>query len=123
MGRISSSLNLAAFKNAVVIKHGKNKDVECLLIPLEQNHLSKTDKGAVYFETVGFPFENKSEKSKSTHIVKQSFSKETLEKFSEDEKKELPIFGNHVDWDARSGGSTHAEASAPSVDDIDDLPF
>lgn len=120
MGNITSTITLSAFKNAVVIKHGKNKDVECLLIPLDQNGLKNGEYG-VQFETVGFPFDNKG-KGKATHIIKQSFPKDVLDKMSEEEKKAMPIFGNHVDWDKASGSGQAAQAPAPSVDE-DSLPF
>lgn len=122
MGRISTRLTLSNLKNAVVIKHGKNKDVECLLIPIEQNKLYKNDKGVVSIDLIGFEFNNTKDNSKDTHLVKQSFSKEYLEKLTDDEKNALPILGNHVDWD-KSGGSQSNDQGAPMVDDESDLPF
>lgn len=119
-GNISSNLDLSKFKNAVVIKHGKNKDVECLLIPLAQNGLENGEYG-VRFETVGFSYDNKG-KGKSTHIIKQSFPKDVMEKMSEEEKKAMPIFGNHVNWDQVNGGGESNTAPAPQVDE-DSLPF
>lgn len=120
MGNISSSIDLAKFKNSVVIKHGKNKDVECLLIPLAQNGLKNGEYGVV-FETVGFSYDNKG-KGKSTHIIKQSFPKDVLDKMSDDEKKAMPIFGNHVNWDEASGVGNNS-APAQSVESDEDLPF
>lgn len=121
MSRISTKLNLAALKNAVIIKHGKNKDVDCVLIPIEQNKLFRSEKGAVYLDLIGFDFNNTKENSKDTHLVKQSFSKEYLDTLSEDEKKSLPILGNHIVWNGASSGS--GEAASPTVLSDDDLPF
>lgn len=122
MGNISSNINLSAFKDAVVIKHGKNKDIECLLIPLERNGLKNGQYG-VQFETVGFPLKAKKDNSKSTHIIKQSFSKEVTDKFTEEERMAQPIFGNHVNWDEHSGGGSVGSVAAPQIEEDDDLPF
>ena len=102
MGNISTKVNLGALKNAAIIMSGKNKDVECLLIPIAQNHLYKNDKGVVSLELIGFEIapEKRKPDSKDTHLVKQSLSKEILEKLSDEEKKAFPILGNHVNLGA-----------------------
>lgn len=121
MGNISSKINLAALKNAVIIKHGKNKDVDCLLIPIAQNHLYKSEKGAVYLDMQGFELKTKREGSKDTHMIVQSLPKEVRDKQTEEEKKQNPILGNHIVWDEVS--STPVEQVAPTVTEDDDLPF
>jgi hypothetical protein len=124
MGRISTKINLAALKNAAIITSGKNKDVDCILIPIEQNNLFRSEKGAVYLDLIGFETPADKRKGKDTHLVKQSFSKDVLLAMPEEEQKALPILGNHIDWD-QSGESTgeRVEASAAIVADVDDLPF
>lgn len=122
MGRISTRINLANFKNAVIVKMGKNQDVDCICIPIAQNNLFKSEKGAVYADFIGFPSQGR-EGSKDTHLVKQSFSKDVQEKMTEEEKKAQPIFGNHIDWDASSGSSAQAEQGAKTVASSEDLPF
>jgi len=124
MGRISTKINLAALKNAAIITSGKNKDVDCILIPIEQNNLYRSEKGAVYLDLVGFETPVDKRKGKDTHLVKQSFSKEVLAAMPEDEQKALPILGNHIDWD-QSGVSSgeRVELGATIVADVDDLPF
>lgn len=122
MGRISTKINLAGFKNASILKMGKNKDVDCIIIPIAQNNFFKSDKGAVYVDLIGFDIANQKEGSKDTHIIKQSLSKDLQEKMSEEEKKAMPILGNHIDWDKSGGGST-AETTAKTVATEDDLPF
>jgi len=121
MGRISTKINLAAFKNATILKMGKNKDVDCIVIPIAQNNFFKSEKGAVYADFIGFDIANPKENSKDTHIVKQSFSKEIQEKMTDDEKKSEPIFGNHIVWDQSSSGAS--ESTAKVVATEDDLPF
>lgn len=112
---------MAALKNAAIIKSGKNKDVDCILIPIEQNHLFKSEKGAVYLDLQGFELKNPKENQKDTHLVKQSLPKEVFEKMSDDDKKNMPILGNHIVWGGSQSNTT--EASAPSVASEDDLPF
>ena len=124
MGRISTKINLTAFKNAAVIKSGKNGDVDCILIPIEQNHFFKSEKGAIYLDLVGFETPKEKRKGKDTHLVKQSFSKEVRDAMSEEEEKALPILGNHIDWDqSGEGGGERAEAVPTVATKPDDLPF
>jgi len=120
MGNISTKLNLAGLKNAAIIKSGKNKDVDCILIPIEQNHLFKSEKGAVYLDLQGFEYKNPKEGSKDTHLVKQSLPKEVFTKMTDEEKSAMPILGNHIVW---GGSSERTEAVATSAASEDDLPF
>lgn len=124
MGNISTKVNLGALKNAAIIMSGKNKDVECLLIPIAQNHLYKNDKGVVSLELIGFEIapEKRKADSKDTHLVKQSLSKEILEKLSDEEKKAFPILGNHVNWDESGSGGNNTSATVVAASE-DDLPF
>lgn len=121
MGNISSKINLAALKNATILKMGKNKDVECLVIPIEQNHLFKSERGAVYLDMQGFELKSKREGSKDTHMIVQSLPKDVRDKQTEAEKKENPILGNHIVWDSIQ--STNIEQGAATVATEDDLPF
>lgn len=121
MGRISTKLNLAAFAGAAIIKSGKNKDVDCIIIPIEMNGFFKSEKGAVYADLIGFDVTNPKEGQKDTHLVKQSFPKDKLDKMTDEQKKAMPILGNHIVWDQTSGHA--AETGAKSVASEDDLPF
>lgn len=124
MGRISGKINLSALKNAAIITSGKNKDVDCILIPIAQNHLFRSEKGAVYLDLIGFETPVDKRKGKDTHLVKQSLSKDIQDKMTEEEKKAMPILGNFIDWD-QSGESHNAptESGAVVADGLDDLPF
>ena len=124
MGRISVKLNLAALKNAAIITSGKNKDVDCILIPIEQNHLFRSEKGAVYLDVIGFETAPEKRKGKDTHMAKQSLDKKVLDAMTEDEKKAMPILGNFIDWD-QSGESqgSQTEQGAKVVDTFEDLGF
>jgi len=121
MGNISSKINLAALKNASILKMGKNKDVDCIIIPIVQNHLFKSEKGAVYLDLQGFELKTKRENSKDTHMIVQSLPKEVREKQTEEEKKQNPIIGNHIVWD--EANNTQTEQSAITAATEDDLPF
>lgn len=124
MGRISTKINLAALKNAAIITSGKNKDVDCILIPIEQNNLYRSDKGAVYLDLIGFETPVNKRKGKDTHLVKQSLSKDIQDKMTEEEKKAMPILGNHIDWEqSGESQSVATEQGVKSVDDLSDLPF
>lgn len=122
MGRISTKINLASFKNAVIVKMGNNNDVDCICIPIAQNNLFRSEKGAVYADFIGFPSQGR-EGSKDTHLIKQSFPKDVQEKMTEEEKKAQPIFGNHIDWDASSSSNAQVEQGAKVVSGGDGLPF
>lgn len=122
MGNITTKLNLAGFKNAAITMSGKEGNVKCLLIPIEQNKFFVSEKGAVYVDLVGFESNGKVEGSRDTHLVKQSFTKEYLATLTEDEKKSLPILGNHVDWD-KAEPTQHKEKGAVTASKADDLPF
>lgn len=123
MGRISVKINLAALKNAAIITSGKNKDVDCILIPIEQNHLFRGKENAVYLDVIGFETAPEKRKGKDTHMAKQSLDKKVLDAMSEDEKKALPILGNFIDWDQSGEGGERVEIGAKPVEDLSDLPF
>jgi len=123
MGRISVKINLAALKNAAIITSGKNKDVDCILIPIEQNHLFRGKENAVYLDVIGFETAPEKRKGKDTHMAKQSLDKKILDAMSEDEKKAMPILGNFIDWDQAGEGGERIEIGAKPVDDLSDLPF
>lgn len=122
MGRISVKINLAALKNAAIITSGKNKDVDCILIPIEQNHLFRGKENAVYLDVIGFETAPEKRKGKDTHMAKQSLDKKVLDAMTDEEKNALPILGNFIDWD-QSGGGERVEAGAKVAADLDDLPF
>lgn len=120
MGNISTKINLGALKNATILKMGKTQ-LDCIVIPIDQNHLYKTDKGAVYLDLVGFEINNPKPDQKDTHLVKQSFSKDILAKMTDEEKKSYPILGNHINWDSSNNSSVEVSASIAATED--DLPF
>jgi len=92
MAIITGSINMAGLKHVKMTAKGKSGEVKGMFIPFNANHIKATDKGGVYLNLVAF--ELKEKKEYGTHIIKQSFNKETREKLGEDALKELPILGN-----------------------------
>lgn len=88
MSTIRMKMNLSALKSKVVNMKTSEGEKEFLCIPIEKNDLYKGQKG-VYLNLVAFQASGKD----FTHIIKQSFDKSKIDKMSEAEKKELPIFG------------------------------
>jgi hypothetical protein len=122
---ITLKLNLTALKHGLV--KGKTEGEEILCIPIKLNQLYKSEKGNVYFDIVGFEFEDKSDKQyKDTHLLKQSFSKEALAAMTDEQKKAMPIIGNAR---VNSGQAQHVESAPNSVtggavaNGVNDLPF
>lgn len=116
---ISSRINLAALKHTFTKrKLQSGEEVECLVIPIDLNHLFKSEKGNVYLNTIGFDV--KTPTDHSTHIIKQSFKKEFLDSLTEDQKNAFPILGNHLAY-----GSVPNEnrVEMEAVEQDDDLPF
>ena len=117
---ITLSINLRQLEHALM---ETKKGTKGIFIPIEKNNLFEGKKG-IYLKIAGFEFKDKSDKQyKDTHLLKQSFSKEELEKMSDDEKKALPILGN-----ARVSGSGSRSEAPPKgsnevVTEPDDLPF
>lgn len=103
--KISVKLNLAAFKHTVQMMKGANgADIEVLVIPVNANHLFKGTKG-MYADLSGFPL--KEPKDNNTHLLKQSLPKEVYSKQTDEEKSNMPIFGNVQSW-GEGGGSNEA---------------
>ena len=121
--------NLLKFKNACVISvKGKTETKKGVFIPIEDNHLfvsvdTDTNKAkGVYIDF--FAWANKEPgKFGDTHMFVQSLPKDVREKMSEQELKQLPIFGNMKPFE-QSNAASSVDAAAPSlVEDDMDLPF
>jgi len=124
MSNISIKLNLAQLKHAERDIKGKSGNkVKCLVIPILENKLFQGEKG-VYLDLIGFEIKNKSNDSKDTHLVKQSFQKEVYEVMSEDQKRAMPVIGNLIVWERQEPDSQLSnEISDLDNDEVDDLPF
>jgi len=101
-----------------VVRKMKNKAgemVECLILPIEANHLFKGDKG-LYCDITAIAVNNP--KFDDTHILKQGLPKEVYDALTEDQKKSTPIFGNMGPWK-----KTEASMVTDEGDEDSDLPF
>jgi len=118
MSGITGKLNLTALVSVVTSRKGKDGNmVEGVFIPIDKNHLFKSDKGNVYMDITAF--EIKEKKYDDTHLVKLSIPKKIYDAMSDEEKKSQPILGNLKVWDGAGGQETEVEHLGPD----DDLPF
>lgn len=91
MNRLNIKLNLSNLIGVVRFEQGATGPVECLIIPIEANHLFK-GKSGIYLDMAAF--ELKERKDDQTHLIKQSFPKEVYQAMTEEQKKGTPILGN-----------------------------
>ena len=124
MSNININLNLSAFLCGIKEITGKSGIAKkCLIIPIEDNYLI-SGKNGVYANLIAFELKERKADSKDTHLIKQSFSQEQMAKFSDEEKKIMPIFGNLTDW-----SKVQKINKAEDLPDViktsegDDLPF
>ena len=129
MGNINSKINLAGLIHQVKNVEGKGgKQVRCIIIPVEANHLYEGEKG-IYLDTIGFEVDESKRKGKDTHLIKQSLPQKIREAMSKEEQNAMPILGNHIDWDKSEGSSSSSTSSASkskakaSKADDDEPPF
>jgi hypothetical protein len=120
-------IDLTAFAGAGKItltgKDGKQK--KCLVIPIEENHLYEGEKG-IYADFIAWEMRERKENG-TTHLLKQSLSKEVRSAMTDEQKKSLPIFGDMKD--AQTDTRELETYSVPNQNDyatsapVDDLPF
>lgn len=126
-------INLAALPSHRIAKFPQKNSkemIECIVIPIEKNHLYKSDKGNVYLDIVAFklkePLLDEDGAVQQTHLVKQSLPKEVRANQTEQEKRDQPIIGN---LNIFQGNSGYQEKQAVQDDTFaepdsgDDLPF
>lgn len=123
MSNISVKLNLRQLKSTVRTMKGASGEIECVIIPIDANHLVRGEKG-IYLDLMGFELKEKKDDSKQTHIVKQSLPKEVYEVMTDEQKRELPIVGNMIYWGHREPAPQEfAVADSQFKPEEDDLPF
>ena len=94
MSNQAINLKLTALKSAgkARLTNPKGEAVDCLIIPIKDNHLYESERGDIYLTLTAW--ENERLKDGKTHLIKQSFNKEARERMSEEEKKSIPILGD-----------------------------
>jgi hypothetical protein len=117
MANLNIKLNLQNLVCACRFEKGSAGPVECLIIPLEKNHLFKGEKG-VYLDLSAF--ELKEKKENKTHLIKQTLPKEIFKAMTEEQKRATPILGDVSTWE-------HTEAEPTSdlttLEEGSGLPF
>lgn len=121
MANMSIKINLRQLKST--IKPFKKQDgskVDCLVIPIDDNHLFKGEKG-IYVDLAGFEIKNKVGDSKDTHLIKQSLPKEVYEKMNDQQRRAMPILGNAIVWARQEPAPVNTNLD--TTGENDDLPF
>lgn len=123
---LSAQINLTKLTNACVtnIVGKSGNKVACVLIPVEANDIYLGKEGAAYLNLV--VRESKEVKYDQTHFIKQAFSKDfreaNPEKFTDEERKKLPILGNCKPL-VFEHTPVEVNTTAETADPNDDLPF
>ena len=117
MANLNIKLNLQNLICACRFEKGTAGPVECLIIPLEKNHLFKGEKG-VYLDLAAF--ELKEKKENKTHLIKQQLPKEVFKAMTEEQKRSTPILGDVSVWEHTEAEPT---SSSETLDEDSDLPF
>lgn len=118
-------INLAGFHSSgVVTLQGKSGTRKCLVIPIEENHLFQGNKG-VYADFIAWG--NDKLNNGSTHLIKQSFTKDVRDAMTEEQRMSQPTFGDvrpMVSEVEQASGSVEFDGAAmAAVDPAYDLPF
>jgi len=117
MNNLNIKLNLQNLHCACRFEKGMAGPVECLIIPLEKNHLFKGEKG-VYLDLTAF--ELKEKKDNRTHLIKQQLPKEVFKALIEEQKRATPILGDVSTWEHTDLGQT---SDLTPLAEGSDLPF
>lgn len=124
---ITGSITLTSLKNVITsVKKPNGEEIKGIFIPLEANKLEVHTNGSVYLSIVAW--ENKTPSDKSTHGIKQNFSKEVREAMTKEESYALPFLGNlSVKGSGESTPTVNTDANLeagilPTMG-TDDLPF
>jgi len=122
MSNISIKINLRQLKSAVRTMKSASGEIECLIIPINQNHLIKGEKG-IYIDMQAYELKEKKADRKDTHLIKQDFPKEVFDAMSDEEKKTTPILGNLVVWGYSEPAPVNIEVVETQENETNDLPF
>ena len=118
---IKGKINLGALINVEMEVQGKSGKVKGLFIPIKANKLFEGKNGAAYLDLVAFKLKEPQEYS--THLVKQSLSKEEREKMTKEQQNEMPILGNLNVDESFSETNSNAAPGKVFTPESNDLPF
>jgi hypothetical protein len=115
---ISGKLNFLSLKAAVRKMKSANGEIDCLIIPIEQNHLFRGEKG-IYLDLIAFETKPRPV-SKDTHIIKQSLPKDIRENMSKEDLNAMPILGSLQTWNS---APVDQISDVEPMEEKEDLPF
>ena len=125
MSNYTISIELTRFSGAgtAMLKNQEGKPVKCLVLPIEENSLFQGDRGGIYASFVCW--ENGKLKDGKTHLVKQSLPRERRQAMTEQQLRDLPVFGSMKPMQAGQPAAQVQEYTAAGEADtfMDDLPF
>ena len=85
-------INLLALKEVYqTTAQINNVPTFCILIPINSNELYSGDKG-IYLDSTAWALKNVKEGG-NTHLLKQTFNKETYKEMTDEDKRNIPIIG------------------------------
>lgn len=135
MEDFSLNLNIRKLKSHVMKLKGKSGMIDCVVLPIEANHMVTGNDGsydALYLNFNGHAIKNPAPNSKNTHLVKQNLPKDIYTLLSEEDRKNLPIVGNAIVWgSSRTSAPEDYPVEVPEsnsgqenyTEDSNDLPF
>lgn len=126
MPNYNLKLDLSKLKNACVKElKGKNGNVKCLIIPVEDNKLFISEKtGSIYFDCTCT--EMVAPKYDQTHFIKRRYTKEEFYQLDQEERKNIPIIGNlspQKEWGNNNTPTNSYPTNNNKGNDDGDLPW
>lgn len=125
MANFNLSIDLMKFWGAKVTTTKNGQEV--IVIPIEENKLKKTTRGAV------MAYLQATEKKQigqygDTHFIKPKLTKEAFASLSEEQRNSIPFIGSvyyptNNGYSNNGGANSGGYAPSPSVNDIDDSMF
>lgn len=126
MSNISIKINLRQLKSHVMTLNGKSGKIECVVLPIDANHLFRGEKG-LYLDLQAYELKERKEGQKDTHLVKQTIPKVVFDTMNEEERKQIPIVGNLTVWGRQEPQPREFEVYQPEPENQaepeNDLPF
>lgn len=119
MGHYAIKVDLKKLEGAFT---GSIKGVNCVIIPVDANHIFCSDKGSAYLDLVGIELKQEG-KFGGTHLVKRSLTKMERDALN-GQNDNLAILGDMKPIGGKGGSQTAAPAPVDvEVSDGEDLPF
>lgn len=118
MSNLNININLLKYKGAgtVTLTGKSGQPTKCLVIPIEVNHLYVGESGVYASFTA---WRNDKLQDGKTHLIKQGLSKEVRAAMTQEEKLQMPTFG-----DVKPLTQTPANAEQYTTPaKLDDMPF